>query len=360
MGKILIIDDNREFAEEISEVLKRDGHSIELAFSATKAIEVGCSFRPDVIVTDWMLKGEFDGLSVSECIQVVKPSIQTILITAFASLDLFADARRLEVFEFIEKPFSIEQIKDATSRAALFARSKRKTGHIGFFEVKKDGTISFTNEAAESILDFVMDGIIPTNLDEIFSAKELDRLRSSLENWVEIYPKNKKRIALRGSSRENGDFHFIMLDDNSRFYRYSLVVNRLLGIRNHEHPTLSVDGHILVVDDNEGIRRSTVDVLRMLNCVCHAAQNYEEAIRLIFRDSDIEHVIIDFEMEDMKPQDLLTELRRIRPELNFIGTSGLHHREDFADLGVKQFLPKPWNFEDFARLLKKNTSQLNS
>ena len=69
MCKVLIVDDERDYRDQLSLCLSEDELEIRTAGSGREAIDLGACFRPDVLVADWMLKNHIHGLHVAEVLQ---------------------------------------------------------------------------------------------------------------------------------------------------------------------------------------------------------------------------------------------------------------------------------------------------
>lgn len=110
-----------------------------------------------------------------------------------------------------------------------------------------------------------------------------------------------------------------------------------------------VDGTVLVVDDEAGVRAVTKQLLERKGFHCLAAGNGAIAIE-IFRKSagEISCVILDLTMPDMDGFEVLTELQRIRPDVRVVMSSGYSEQElarRFRDRGVAGFIQKPFRLD---------------
>jgi len=355
---VLVVDDVLDYCEELAHGLSRVGYRVFVASSGREAIDIGSIVRPDVLVTDWMLKDHVHGLAVSEALRLVYPSMQTVLITGFASQDLRVDARVADVFEFLEKPFPLEDIVAAVGRAASNPHPWKHPLGIGFFEADSSGRVVFANYGAWSMLAKNIGTGTTVDLAEIFNEGQLKMLAQSTDHWTElcIISDEPEVWLVRGKKvPEHNSTIYVLLNWQSRSYRYSAVVQRLLGLREPQPKDFHLDGHVLIVDDYEAVRRIAVDVLRHFNCVCHTAQSHDEAIRLFAHDVDIKHVILDFEMPGSNVTELVARLRSLRPNVRIIGSSSNSNRAKFEELGVEKFLAKPWEVDQLLQILTPET-----
>jgi CheY-like chemotaxis protein len=104
--RILIIDDNVSFAENISEILQIQGHVTEIAASGEEALAKALADRSDVVITDYRLPG-IDGASLLRRLQAMGVPIHAIVISAYTDERTIADARNAGAM-FVSKPIDFE------------------------------------------------------------------------------------------------------------------------------------------------------------------------------------------------------------------------------------------------------------
>lgn len=116
MARILVIDDDKGICEFLEIFIKREGQEIKTIQSPSKALAIVENWKPEIILLDLRLP-EMDGLSMLSEIKRIEPSIIVILITAFASVDSAVEAMRRGAFDYITKPFKIDEIRLVLNRA---------------------------------------------------------------------------------------------------------------------------------------------------------------------------------------------------------------------------------------------------
>lgn len=130
MARIIVVEDDKSMNDILVETLHDDGHQVTTAFSGPEAIEACKSQQYDLLITDVRLPG-IDGVETIERIKRVHPEIKCIVITGYASEDTPVRAIRLNVSDYLFKPFSLayflnsvtkvlHQEKDARSKKDLF------------------------------------------------------------------------------------------------------------------------------------------------------------------------------------------------------------------------------------------------
>ncbi len=128
---VLVVDDDEDIVLNLAEGLEMNGHTVLTAHSVAQARAVMAG-REDigVVVTDIRMPGE-DGLKLAQQIMTGRPdeaAIEVVVITGHATVQDAAAAIRLHVFDFLPKPFTIDDATQAVDRALARARSRRADG----------------------------------------------------------------------------------------------------------------------------------------------------------------------------------------------------------------------------------------
>ncbi|MDP2968274.1 MAG: sigma-54 dependent transcriptional regulator [Deltaproteobacteria bacterium] len=115
-ARLLIVDDDPVALDLLREVLSKESYEVASALSAEQAISQGIENIFDVIITDVRM-GEKDGMDVLRSFKKTSPETAVIMITAFGSIDTAIEAIREGAFDYISKPFKLEEIKITVRRA---------------------------------------------------------------------------------------------------------------------------------------------------------------------------------------------------------------------------------------------------
>lgn len=113
--RILLIDDDVSVRVSLVIFFELQGCSILAVPSAEEGIEAFVSQKFDFVLTDYRLPG-ISGLEFLDRIKDAHPQPKRILITAYGTEEVFAEARRMGVKSIIEKPLSKRTIVDALSK----------------------------------------------------------------------------------------------------------------------------------------------------------------------------------------------------------------------------------------------------
>jgi putative two-component system response regulator len=122
--KILVIDDEQIIRNLIQDVLNDEGHTVEVAATGKEGIELAKKEDYELIFLDIRLP-DMDGMAVLHQIKGIRPQAKSIIITAYPSLSTSQEALRAGAFDYIAKPFSIEDLVHCAKRAIEFKELSR-------------------------------------------------------------------------------------------------------------------------------------------------------------------------------------------------------------------------------------------
>ena len=113
--KILIIDDEAEMLDNCGRILKRSGYDCSLLQESENLTRVLKEDLPDLILTDLRMPKK-DGMHVLKEAKTIDPDIIVLLFTAYGTIKSALEACKLGAFDYIQKPFSAEQLRIAVNR----------------------------------------------------------------------------------------------------------------------------------------------------------------------------------------------------------------------------------------------------
>jgi len=115
-GRILVVEDERSMREFLEILLKRNGHQVSVAAGG----EAGCQLLDeaefDLVITDLKMPG-VGGLQVLERTKRLHPHTEIIVVTAFATAETAIAAMKQGAYDYLTKPFKVDEILVAVSRA---------------------------------------------------------------------------------------------------------------------------------------------------------------------------------------------------------------------------------------------------
>lgn len=113
---LLVVDDDPVTIDLLNEVLSQEGYHVSTALSGEEAITKGTDNLFDIIITDVRM-GEKDGMEVLRFFKKNAPDTTVIMITAFGSIETAIEAIREGAYDYISKPFKLDEIKFTVQRA---------------------------------------------------------------------------------------------------------------------------------------------------------------------------------------------------------------------------------------------------
>lgn len=130
-GRILIIDDDREFVGIYKEMLESQGVEVAAAYTADEAIRYleADGAMLDVVLLDQKLKGAGgpdSGLDLISNIQALAPFVKTIVVTGYAAPEAIERALKLGVYDYLVKNGAFEALLRAKVRNAIEVTSERR------------------------------------------------------------------------------------------------------------------------------------------------------------------------------------------------------------------------------------------
>jgi two-component system response regulator HydG len=126
---VLIVEDDPAHGEAVAEGLRREGHACRVVTSGKEAIDSIKTRPPDVVLTDYKLGGQHDGMDVLRETRKLSPATEVILMTAYGSEQLARDALSPEnptpAFDYLIKPIDIDDVRKRVNAAAAKANAAR-------------------------------------------------------------------------------------------------------------------------------------------------------------------------------------------------------------------------------------------
>ena len=125
MARILVVDDQRNMRATLAMMLRAQDHEVDEAPDGDKGIEMAVAQGYDLVITDLRM-GARDGLDVLRRIKEAHVLTEVIVMTAFGSIESAVEAMRLGAYDYIQKPFSEDEllvkVQRALERRSLGAR----------------------------------------------------------------------------------------------------------------------------------------------------------------------------------------------------------------------------------------------
>ncbi|MDF3413695.1 sigma-54-dependent Fis family transcriptional regulator [Sulfitobacter sp. M57] len=127
MSDILIVDDERDIRELISDILEDEGFATRLAGNADDAMAAINTEPPALMILDiWLKDSRMDGIDILKTVKRDNPDVPVVIISGHGNIEIAVAAIRQGAYDFIEKPFNIDQLMVVIRRAMETSRLRRE------------------------------------------------------------------------------------------------------------------------------------------------------------------------------------------------------------------------------------------
>src|SRR5918999_263074 len=116
MANLLIVDDELGMRQFLTHLFQREGHTVRLAGNGRDALAQMREQAPDLIITDIRMP-DMNGVELLRAAKELLPEVEVIMMTAFANVDTARDAFLLGAYDFVQKPFDNDLLKETVARA---------------------------------------------------------------------------------------------------------------------------------------------------------------------------------------------------------------------------------------------------
>jgi two-component system, NtrC family, response regulator AtoC len=116
MAKILVVDDEKNMRWALERALKAQGYEVYQAEDGKQGLEAALHIRPELVILDLKMP-EMDGLAVLTALKEQVPEIMVVMITAHGSTASAVEAMKLGAYDYINKPFDIDELKLVVAKA---------------------------------------------------------------------------------------------------------------------------------------------------------------------------------------------------------------------------------------------------
>jgi two-component system, NtrC family, nitrogen regulation response regulator NtrX len=128
---ILIVDDEQDIRELIADILKDEGYSVRLAGNSDDCMAEINAEPPALMILDiWLKDSRMDGIDILKTVKRDNPDVPVVIISGHGNIEIAVAAIRQGAYDFIEKPFNIDQLMVVVSRAMETSRLRRENQEL--------------------------------------------------------------------------------------------------------------------------------------------------------------------------------------------------------------------------------------
>ena len=127
MSDILIVDDERDIRKLISDILEDEGFATRLAENSHDAMRAINAEPPALLILDiWLKDSRMDGIDILKAVKRDNPDVPVVIISGHGNVEIAVAAIKQGAYDFIEKPFNIDQLLVVIRRAMETSRLRRE------------------------------------------------------------------------------------------------------------------------------------------------------------------------------------------------------------------------------------------
>ncbi|SFK63822.1 sigma-54-dependent transcriptional regulator [Shimia haliotis] len=131
MSDILIVDDERDIRELISDILEDEGFATRKAGNSDDAMKAVTDQQPALMILDiWLKDSNMDGIDILKAVKHEYPEVPVVIISGHGNIEIAVAAIKQGAYDFIEKPFNIDQLMVVIRRAMETSRLRRENTEL--------------------------------------------------------------------------------------------------------------------------------------------------------------------------------------------------------------------------------------
>ncbi len=162
MSYILVVDDEKDIRDLISQILFEEGNTVKLAHDSTSAMDYINGKEPSLIILDiWLKDSEMDGIEILKSVKQNNPLCPVVVISGHGNIEIAVAAVKQGAYDFIEKPFNTDQLLLVINRALETSRLRKEVFSLQNKEMNEGEMVGGTG--AFKILKQKLDKLMKSN-----------------------------------------------------------------------------------------------------------------------------------------------------------------------------------------------------
>ncbi|UCH33727.1 MAG: sigma-54-dependent Fis family transcriptional regulator [Armatimonadota bacterium] len=124
LARILVVDDEPNICQVLSAVLRKEGYEVEVSRDGEEALTLLEKTPVDLLITD-VIMNNVSGVELLQRVQAASPQTPVVMMTAYGTIKSAVDAIKLGAFDYLAKPFDMDQMKSVVRKALMQRREMR-------------------------------------------------------------------------------------------------------------------------------------------------------------------------------------------------------------------------------------------
>ena len=183
--RLLVVDDDPVFRQELSDLMDQDGHQVVVMPSVPKAIESLESDEFDLVFTDLKMP-RHSGLELLREVRARWPQTLVVMITGFATVETAVEAMKFGAFDYIRKPFQIAHVQ----KVLQLAEQEIKFQGRGGAPANLEALLKRWNEDGLSVLLIAPQSVrLPAHVTYLPLPAEPHQVRDAIESFLPGQPR---------------------------------------------------------------------------------------------------------------------------------------------------------------------------
>lgn len=138
MNDILVVDDERDIRELICDILRDEGYSTRMAGNSDECMAELNRAAPGLMILDiWLKDSNMDGIDILSHVKRDNPEVPVVIISGHGNIEIAVAAIKQGAYDFIEKPFNIDQLLVVIRRAMEASRLRRENASLRRQDVRE-------------------------------------------------------------------------------------------------------------------------------------------------------------------------------------------------------------------------------
>src|SRR5712671_2403576 len=131
MARVLLVDDELTMVQMVAELLRQEGHEVFPFTNGQAASAALIAHSPEVVITDlYFDKTRAQGLEIVRKARELDPPAVVIVITGFGSIETAVEAMKNGAFDYLEKPFKLDELRLCVQRALSYKAAVTETAYL--------------------------------------------------------------------------------------------------------------------------------------------------------------------------------------------------------------------------------------
>ncbi len=149
--RVLIVEDDPMVSSFCARLLQMKGYTVRTAFNGREALDILQTHQFDLVLTDLQMP-EMGGMALLREMRNHYPDIDTIMFTAYATVETAREALKMGAFDYLTKPFSVDELERTVRRAVEWRRVRQERQRlsevVALYEISQTFTSTLDTETA--------------------------------------------------------------------------------------------------------------------------------------------------------------------------------------------------------------------